>query len=291
MGKVWNKRVTIILLCFGPLRGRLGITRISRLHRFRARLVVKGYSQISRQDFDQTFSPVMRLDSLRNLIAITATHDLDMCVLNVKSTCLHGDLDETIYMQQPEGFNNGTPQVCLLTHLLYGLKQSGQAWNKTLDTHLKELRYQQLNTDHCIYIRQPDHRVYDIFSIWVDDFAIFCTEGQMSQNRKEIGNKWEITDQGKNPQIIVMIQILCNRTHHQIMIHQGAYIQQILRRFGMANSDTVTVPMDNMVKLTMATDTNLFEHPTLYWEVIGALLYASMGTRPDIGPNPEPVCI
>ena len=68
----------------------------------------------------------MRLDSLRNLIAIAATHDLDMCVLNVKSTYLHGDLDETIYMQQPEGFNNGTPQVCLLTHFLYGLKQSGQ---------------------------------------------------------------------------------------------------------------------------------------------------------------------
>ena len=50
----------------------------------------------------------------------------------------------------------------------------------------------------------------------------------------------------------------------------------------MANSDTVATPMDNTVKLTAATDDNLFEHPTLYQEAIGALLYASMGTRPDI---------
>ena len=117
---------------------------------FRAQLVAKGYSQIPRQDFDQTFSPVMRLDSLRNLIAIAAIHDLDMCILDVKSAYLHGDLDETIYMEQPKGFNDGTPQVCLLIHSLYGLKQSGRAWNKTLDTHLKDLGYQQLNADHCI---------------------------------------------------------------------------------------------------------------------------------------------
>ena len=92
---------------------------------FRAQLVAKGYSQIPGQDFDQTFSPVMRLDSLKNLIAITTIHDLDMCILDIKSTYLHSNLDETIYMEQPEGFNDCTPQVCLLIHSLYGLGQSG----------------------------------------------------------------------------------------------------------------------------------------------------------------------
>ena len=129
----------------------------------------------------------------------TVRDNLDMSVLDVKSAYLHGDLNETIYMQQPKGFNDGTPWVCLLTHLLYGLKQSGRAWNKTLDMHLKDLGYQQLNADHCIYIRQLDHRVYDVFSTWVDDFAVFCTEGWMSHNKKEIGDKWEITNQGEHP--------------------------------------------------------------------------------------------
>jgi len=173
--------------------------------------------EIPGQDFDQTFAPVMRLDSLRNLIAID------------------GDLDETIYMQQPEGFSDGTPRVCLLVH------------------SLKELGYQQLNADHCVYIRQPDHGVYDIFSTWVDDFALFCTEGRMAQNKKEIGDKWEITDQGEDPRVIVGIQITRDKALHRITIHQGAYIQRILER--------------------AATEDNLFEHPTI------------------CGSNLEPICL
>ena len=149
----------------------------------------------------------MQLDSLQNLMAIAAIHNLDMCVLDVKSTYLHGDLEETVYMLQPEGFNDGMPRVCLLIHSLYGLKQSGRAWNKTLDTHPKLLQYHQLNADHCVYIHQPTHGMYDLFSTWVDNFAMFCTKGQMLKNKKEIGDKWEITDQGEDLRIIMGIQI------------------------------------------------------------------------------------
>ena len=74
---------------------------------FKARLVAKGYSQILGQDFDQMFAPVMQLDSLQNLITIASIHDLDMNVLDVKSVYLHGDLEETIYMKQPVGFDDG----------------------------------------------------------------------------------------------------------------------------------------------------------------------------------------
>ena len=99
-------------------------------------------------------------------------------------------------MRQPEGFGDGTSQVCLLIHLLYGLKQSGHAWNKTLDIHLKTLGYQQLNADHCVYIQQPDHGTYNVFSTWVDDFTLFSMEGRISQSKKEIEDKWEIMNQG-----------------------------------------------------------------------------------------------
>ena len=164
-------------------------------------------------------------------------------------------------MRQPKGFEDGTSHVCLLIHSLYGLKQSGRAWNKTLDMHLKTLGYQQLNADHCVYIQQPDHGVYDIFSMWVDDFTLFFTKGRISQNKREI---WEIMDQGNDLHIIVGIQIIRDWVNKQITIHQGAYIQCILECFGMANSDTVATPMDNTNKLTIATEDDLFEHPTLY---------------------------
>ena len=230
------------------------------LIKFKAHLVAKAYSQIPGQDFDQTFAPVMHLDSLRNMIVITSIHNLDMSVLDVKSAYLHGDLEETIYMQQPEGFSDGSPCVCLLIHSLYGLKQSGRAWNKMLDAHLKSLGYCQLNANHCIYIQQSSQGAYDIFSTWVDDFALFCMKGRMPQNKKEIGEKWEITDQGEDPCIIVGIQIHWERNLHQITIHQGAYIQRILECFGMANSDTVMTPMDHSIQLVPMMDNNVFEH-------------------------------
>ena len=74
--------------------------------------------------------------------------------------------------------------------------------------HLKTLGYQQLNADHCVYIQQPNHGTYDVFSTWVDDFALFCTKGRISQSKKEIGDKWEIMDQGDDIHIIVGIQII-----------------------------------------------------------------------------------
>ena len=81
---------------------------------------------------------------------------------------------------------------------------------------------------------------------------MFCTKGWMPKNKKEI------------------------------TIHQGSYIQKILEHFGMANSDTVMTPIDHATWLTPMTDNNVFEHPTLYQEAIGALLYTSLGTTPDI---------
>jgi hypothetical protein len=118
--------------------------------------------------------------------------------------------------------------------------------------------------------------------MWVDDFALFCTTGRTQKNKREIEEKWEITDQGDEPRIIVGIQIYRERERRRITIHQGAYIRRILKRFGMANADTVATPMDPLSKLEIATENDLFKHLSLYREAIGALLYASMATRPNI---------
>ena len=71
-------------------------------------------------------------------------------------------------------------------------------------------------------------------------------------------------DQGDDPHIIVGIQISRDRPHKRITIHQSTYIQHILDRFRMANSDTIATPMDHTNKLVAAAEDDLFEHPTLY---------------------------
>ena len=92
--------------------------------RYKARLVAKAYSQVPGVDFNDIFSPVVKHSSICVLLALVAMHDLEFEKLDVKSAFLHGELEEDIYMQQPEGFvvEGKEDHVCLLKKSLYGLK-------------------------------------------------------------------------------------------------------------------------------------------------------------------------
>ena len=94
--------------------------------RFKARLVVKGYSQRKGIDYAEIFSPVVKLNSIRIMLSVVASENLHLEQMDVKIAFLHGDLDKKIYMQQPEGFvvPGKEHMVCKLTRSIYGLKQA-----------------------------------------------------------------------------------------------------------------------------------------------------------------------
>jgi len=98
--------------------------------RYKARLVAKGYSQIPGIDFDDVFSPVVKHSSIRALLSIVAMRDYELEQLDVKTAFLHGELEEDIYMDQPEGFVIPEKEhlMCKLKKSLYGLKQSPRQW-------------------------------------------------------------------------------------------------------------------------------------------------------------------
>ena len=96
-----------------------------KITKYKARLVAKGFSQIPGIDFTETFAPVLRLDTLRLLLALATKLNLVIHVVNIMGAYLNGTLDEEIYMKQPPGFKDGTDRVCKLARTLYGLKQSG----------------------------------------------------------------------------------------------------------------------------------------------------------------------
>jgi hypothetical protein len=98
----------------------------SETTRFKARLVAKDFSQISGIDYNDVFSPVVKHSSIRALLGIVAIHDLELEELDVKTALIHGDLEEEIYMDQPEGFIVHGKENCVykLKKSLYDLKQS-----------------------------------------------------------------------------------------------------------------------------------------------------------------------
>ncbi|KAH9783217.1 hypothetical protein KPL71_009226 [Citrus sinensis] len=129
-----------------------------QVERYRARLVVKGYAQKEGIDFNEIFSPVVRLTTVRVVLAMCATFDLYLEQLDVKTAFLHGELEEEIYMLQPEGFTEIGKKnlVCRLNKSLYGLKQAPRCWYKRFDSFIMSLGYNRLSSDHCAYYKRPD---------------------------------------------------------------------------------------------------------------------------------------
>lgn len=253
--------------------------------RHKARLVVKGFSQRKGIDYQETFSPVVRYDSIRYLISLAVQYDLDIDQMDTVSAFLQGQLDEEIYMVQPSGFAIGS-KVCRLKKALYGLKQASRQWNKTLDSALKMFGLNQSLVDPCVYFRvDGNKRTY--LALFVDDFIIFSNDLEMKTNLKsQLKNRFLMNDLGE-AKFCVGIRITRDRQHGIIYLDQERHILDLLAKFGMADSKPVSTPCDinkrltkEMCPVTLSEKEDMANVP--YQEAIGGLLYLTQGTRPDI---------
>jgi hypothetical protein len=119
-------------------------------------IVAQGNNQHPGFDYAETFVPTFRQASMRLIAALAAEGDLHMHSVDITSAFTNGDLEEDIYMRQPQGFHQGGPNViCKLDKSLYGLKQAARQWNIKLHTALEQLGYKRLNSDCslCIYCK------------------------------------------------------------------------------------------------------------------------------------------
>jgi hypothetical protein len=154
--------------------------------RNKARLVCKGYAQVEGIDFEETFAPVARLEAIRMFLAFASFKNFKVYQMDVKSTFLNGDLEEEVYIEQPEGFllSENEDYVCRLKKSLYGLKQAPRAWYSRLDKYLQQQGFKRGTTDNNIYIK-IDNAEMLIIVVYVDDIIFGSNVDRMSQKFAE----------------------------------------------------------------------------------------------------------
>ncbi|GJX57410.1 zinc finger, CCHC-type containing protein, partial [Tanacetum coccineum] len=213
------------------------------IDKFKAQLVIQGFRQKEGIDYFDTYAPVARISTIRLLIALAATHNLVIHQMDVKTAFLNGNLEEEIYMKQPEGFvmPGNEHKVCMLIKSLYGLKQAPKQWHHKFDEVVLSNGFVLNQSDKCVY----------------------C--------------KFDESDMGETD---VILGIRIKRENKGLAITQSHYIEKILKKFNCEGHGPVSTPMEAGIKLMphVGKPVNQLE----YSRVIGCLMYAMTSTRPDI---------
>eukprot|EP00253_Pinus_taeda_P033214 PITA_33214 len=190
--------------------------------RNKARLVCKGYAQQEGIDFEETFAPVVRLEAIRMFLALSNFQKFKFFQMDVKSTFLNGDLEEEVYIEQPDGFilGNDPKLVCRLKKALYGLKQAPRAWYYRLDSNVEAM------SQRFSLVMQKEFKMS-----LIDELTCFLRL-QIQQNEGEI------------------------------FLSQTKYLKHILKKYGMEDAKPVCTPMVTGCNLSANDESTAVNQPT-----------------------------
>jgi Reverse transcriptase (RNA-dependent DNA polymerase) len=257
------------------------------VEKFKSRLVILGCMQKSGLDYNEVFAPVCRLESLRMFLAISAALDLHIHQLDISTAFLHADIDEEVYMQQPEGTQKpGTAHlVCRLRKALYGLRQSPRLFYQLLHKYLVSIGFIRTGKDYCMYTRQEAGGSRTVLTVYVDDLSLGCNNFEiLLQIKSELKKQFRITDGGELNYILKM-EVRRDRLKKKIFLSQSRYIQDIVHKFGIQDAKTVTFPQVPGKVLSEAKKLTKIEERQMgipYRNLVGSLVHIQRGTRPDI---------
>jgi transposase InsO family protein len=249
--------------------------------RHKARWVVKGYEQEHGIDYDETFAAVVKPAAFRPIFALAAKHDLEIEQMDVKTAFLHGKIEETIYVEQPTGYEQ-QGKVCLLRKGLYGLKQAPRMWYKTLHDFLVESGFHRTQADHSVFVTDAGINGL-IVTVYVDDLKIIGRDKQAIQRLKNaLSERFDMTDLGPISYYLGM-SVRRDRAARTITLSQAGYLQKVLHKFGFDEAKPAATPMESGICLEKET-IQMAEAETVqrYQAAIGSLMYAMTISRPDI---------
>ncbi|KAJ0558902.1 putative RNA-directed DNA polymerase [Helianthus annuus] len=251
------------------------------VERFKARLVAKGYSQREGVDFGETFSPVVKMVTIRCVLSLAVQHSWPIFQLDVNNAFLYGSISEDVYMSLPPGyFSENETKVCKLVKSLYGLKQAPRKWNEKLSQVLIDMGFVKSVCDHSMFTLSKG-AVFIVLLVYVDDIIVTGnSESEVLNVKQVLSDNFQIKDLGLL-KYFLGIEVLYS--DEGLCLTQRKYCLELLDEFGFLGVKPVNTPIEQSHVLAGKLDKklDLVKDVTSFQKLIGKLIYLSI-TRPDI---------
>ena len=247
--------------------------------RHKARLVARGFTQAHGIDYTETFSPVVRMNSIRVLLSLVVNLNWSLHQLDVSNAFLYGDLTEQVFMEQPPGYiaQGETSQVCLLRRAIYGLKQSPRAWFVKFSGLLTAYGFNPCKYEPTV-MRKTTSAGYVVLAIYVDNILLTGNdEAAICATKTYLQTHFAIRDL-KTPRYFLGIEFAYQSG--KLVLSQRKYALDLLQETGLLGCKPATSPLEARPKF-WDTDSPMMADANRYRRLLGKLIYLTV-TRPDI---------
>ena len=251
------------------------------IERFKARLVAKGFTQVHMQDYFETYAPVSDYTTARLLLAVVAVKQLHLVQLDVKNAFLYGGMDATVFMKQPEGYDDGSHRACKLIKSLYGLKQSPRMWYQRLSDALTRIGFRKSIHDHALFMRTNNKNECTTWClVYVDDILMASSmKEEIHKCITQLQKEFTLTIVEKLTQFLGM-NLNYDMNKGELSLKADKYIEKLESKFHVTTTKRCltplfTPPLEDPSREPIVTE-------FYYQSRVGSLIYAATCCRPDI---------
>lgn len=261
---------------------------LGAITKYKARITPKGFMQRFGVDYFDVYASTGMYKTMRAFFALVASRDMELRQFDVPQAFTQADLDETVYMEMPEGFTEDG-MVCQLMKSLYGLKQSPRNWWRLISGFLVDtLGFTATVSDPCLFWKLTSTGERILLFLFVDDMQVAfpkAAEREWTDAHRQLRERFNVTDLGESKFMLGM-RITRDRAARTIKLDQELYVTKALEKFDLDHSTPKSTPgVSHDTHDESSAESNELDQPCelkLYQEKVGTLLYAAISTRPDI---------